>query len=206
MLDSASCVDFGCHQGPSGEEKRVDVEAAKFTVGSDALCDVCVQDPTVDSRHLLIAERGEGIELFDIGSGSGVLVNGLSRTHTVLNAGDEIWIGGTVLTLLAQDDDAVSFTEAPSTVRAEAPSTVRAEKPQPAPGSKDDRFALLDKVRGLINSIGSAEDTFESILDTLFGAVPVRRGFIAISRADGELKVKAHRSLEQDAAAAGPSR
>jgi serine phosphatase RsbU (regulator of sigma subunit) len=60
----------------------------------------------------------------------------------------------------------------------------------------DQRFALLNQVQRLISSIGN-ENIFESILDTIFDTVAVRRGFIAIRDAHGELAVRAHRSREK---------
>ena len=183
-------------KGPDGDRRKVEFDQQKVTVGSDTLCDVCIQDPGVDRQHLVLVRRADGIELFDIGTTGGVLVNGTPRSHVRVAPGDEIWVGGTVLSLVAEPGSAVAFTEVDSTVRAEVDAPARPEA-APAPEAKDDRFALLDQVRGLINTIGSSEDTFDAILDTLFNAVPVRRGFIALAQPGGELSVKAHRSIEQ---------
>ena len=71
-----------------------------------------------------------------------------------------------------------------------------------APAARPDaRFALLNEVQKLISSIGTEGNIFEMILDTLFNAVPVRRGFIALTGEDHELQVKAHRSREKGSAA-----
>jgi len=196
-------------KGPSGQPKRVDFDQTKVTIGSSALCDVCVFDPGVDAEQAVLVVREAGIELFDIGESGGVLVNGTPQGHSRVVPGDEIWIGGTVLSLVEQDSGAVSFTESTSTVRAEvetptAPPPRRAAPIAPVPATEQ-RFALLDEVRGLVNSIASdTEDTFEAILDTLFSNAPVRRGFIALAGEDDELKVRAHRNREHAGVGGGP--
>ena len=183
----------------------MDYGRAKVTVGSNPLCDVAITDPGVDAEQCVIVERGDQVELFDIGESGGVLINGTPVQHAVIGPGDEIWIGGTVMRLVASADEAVSFTEEDSTVREELPAreaTAPSQRPvaKPAEQRQDQRFALLNQVQRLISSIGS-KDIFESILDTMFSSAPVRRGFIALLDDQGELSVKAHRSRETGNAA-----
>ncbi len=196
-------------RGPGGDEKRLDFDRSKVTIGADALCDITVADPGVDREQAILVERQGVVELFDIGESGGVLVNGRPAGHAALKSGDEIWIGGTVLRLAAEAAAGVAFTERVSTVREELPVAAPAPAPAPVvvplpgvkPPAEDQRFALLNQVRRLINSIGSGENIFESVLDTLFASVPVRRGFIGIIDGQGELAVRAFRSREAGAAA-----
>ncbi|MFI5403599.1 MAG: SpoIIE family protein phosphatase, partial [Planctomycetota bacterium] len=190
-------------KGADGVEKRLDFDRAKVTIGSNPLCDVALSDAGVDPEQCVLVARADKVELFDIGESGGVLVNGRPVGHADVGPGDEIWVGKTVLRLVALDGKGVSFTEGVSTVREELPAVpVVAERGLGAP--RDERFALLDQVEKLISSIGSDEGIFESILDTLFTSVPVRRGFLALRGADGELTVKAHRSREKGSAANEP--
>jgi len=190
-------------KGADGQEKRLDFDRTKVTIGSNPLCDVALTDVGVDPEQAILVERDEKVELFDIGESGGVLVNGRPVGHTEVGPGDEIWVGKTVLRLIARDGKGVAFTEGVSTVREELPA------PQPvldaaAATRKDERFAFLDQVEKLISSIGTDEGIFESILDTLFASVPVRRGFIALRGATGDLVVKAHRSREKGSSASEP--
>ncbi len=193
-------------KGADGIEKRLDFDRAKVTIGSNPLCDVALSDAGVDPEQCVLVAREGKMELFDIGESGGVLVNGRPVGHADVGPGDEIWVGKTVLRLIAQDGKGVSFTEGASTVREEMP--VVPAVPERALGApappRDERFALLDQVEKLISSIGSGEGIFESILDTLFASVPVRRGFLALRGTDGELGVKAHRSREKGSAANEP--
>ncbi|MHC4958407.1 MAG: SpoIIE family protein phosphatase [Planctomycetota bacterium] len=183
----------------AGPARQVDFSQAKVTIGSDPLCDIFVPDDGVDKQQALLIRRGRGIELFDIGETSGVLVNGSPQRHVRVRAGDEIWIGGTALSLVEGDESAVEFTESPTTVQAAVPSAHAPEGPSAPSPSAETSLGLLRDVGALVNSIASDDNTFEAILDTLFSAVPVRRGFIALLDADGGLVVKAHRNREENA-------
>lgn len=191
-------------KGPSGQVRRVHFNQTKVTVGSDAMCDVCVSDPGVDKAQAVLVLRDGVTELFDIGQSGGVLVNGSPTVHKRIAPDDEIWIGGTVFSVIEGDGGAVSFTEADSTVRAEVDTPAESKPAVPATTPGIDRFSLLNEVRGLVNSIASEEDTFEAVLDTLFGNAPVRRGFIALTDENGELSVRAHRNREHKLAGGGP--
>jgi serine phosphatase RsbU (regulator of sigma subunit) len=201
LIDSAPVPISLSIKGADGLEKRVDFDRAKVTVGSNPLCDVTVSDPGVDPEQCVLVAREGRIELFDIGESGGVLLNGRPVGHAEVKPGDEIWVGRTVLRVVAEGGAGVSFTEGASTVREELPAAV------PAAGlgaPRDERFALLDQVEKLISSIGTGEGIFESILDTLFASVPVRRGFLALRAEGGDLVVKARRSREKGSAANEP--
>jgi len=190
-------------RGPDGQERRSEHDKTKVTIGSNPLCDVPVADPGVDPEQCVLVAREDGFELFDIGESGGVLVNGKPAGQARIGPGDEIWVGATVLRLLPREGEAVAFTEHASTVREElaAPAPAPAAPVAARAAAKDERFALLNEVQKLIRAISHNENVFESILDTLFSSVPVRRGFLAIRDAEGELQVKAHRSREQGSSA-----
>jgi len=200
------------YRGPDGVERVEEFEARAVTVGSGLNCDLTLPDPEVKEEHCVVTAREDGaLELTEVGAPGLVLVNGKVQSHGALAAGDEVWIGGSVFAVVPETEDVVSFTEGASTVREE----VAASRPESgpdvaekaagpvAPGAPDDeRFAMVGKVGRLIRLIGSNEDVFEGILDTMFESAPVRRGFIALVRGEGELKVKAQRVRESGATAA----
>ncbi len=179
----------------NAEEETLRFDADSVLVGSDDLCDVTIPDEGVDARQCVLVARDDQIEMFHIGVSGGVLVNGQHVTHAQLGPEDELWIGSSVLraSVEAAEDAAIQFSEIASTVRAEEPVPEATMAVAPT----DDRFALLDDVRTLINSIGTNENIFEAILDVLFSAVPVKRGFIGILGDDGELQIRAHRDREK---------
>ena len=65
-----------------------------IVLGSSADCDVQLQEPGVAPRHAEIRLLdGKSLQLKDLGSGSGTLLNGEPVTETLLGSGDEIRIG-----------------------------------------------------------------------------------------------------------------
>ncbi|MHC4848314.1 MAG: SpoIIE family protein phosphatase, partial [Planctomycetota bacterium] len=181
----------------SGEEpKTLRLDQETVVIGADGLCDVVIDQDGVDPRQAVLIPRENHVDLFDIGVSGGVLVNGTRLTHAELTPQDELWVGSTVIhASVGELDPVISITEMPSTVRAEEAASETSAVPEP--WAADNRFALLDRVRQLINSIGGDDDIFESILDVLFDSVPVRRGFLALLGEDGKLTIRAHRNRER---------
>jgi sigma-B regulation protein RsbU (phosphoserine phosphatase) len=191
-------------KGPGGETQRLEFDRPKITLGSDPLCDVTIADEGVAGEQAVLVQRDDHHEIFDIGERGGVLVNGRPVSHAVLRPGDEIWLGRTVLYLDAAPQGVAFVSRGSATVRASVPSA-GLQSPAPLPGFKgrsetERRMALFNEVGRLVNSIGLSEDIFESILDAVFATVPVRRGFLALTRPSGDLDVKAHRNRERDGA------
>ncbi len=183
----------------------MEFDRLKITIGADPLCDLTVDGERVDREQAVLVRRGELYEIFDIGERGGVLVNGQKVTHSPVTEGDEIWVGTTVFSL-APSQKGVSFTrQGAATVRASVPVAPAPAPDQAAPArlkampEAQRRLALFNEVGRLISSIGRTVNIFEAILDTVFSTVPVRRAFLALRQASGDLDVTAHRNREADA-------
>jgi pSer/pThr/pTyr-binding forkhead associated (FHA) protein len=50
-------------------------------------------------RHFLVVDTGEGLELVDLGSSDGTIVNQQAKRRAMLKTGDSIAAGDTVLTV-----------------------------------------------------------------------------------------------------------
>jgi len=191
-------------KAPDGETHRVEFDRPKITLGSDPLCDVTIAEEGVEAEQAVLVAREDRHELFDIGEKGGVLLNGRPVSHAVIRPGDEIWIGRTLVHLDAGTQGVTFVKQGTATVRASVPSaSLQAPAPLQQPKARTEterRLALFNEVGRLVNSIGLSENIFESILDAVAGTVPVRRSFIALKSASGELDVKAHRNRERDGA------
>lgn len=106
-------------------------------LGRVAGCDVVLADGKASRRHAKIVVEAGVVELEDLGSSNGTLLNGKPVTRRVLRDRDEIQIGATVIVYLA--------SEAPRT--AAAPVTP-APAPAPAPGGGGDLFGDDDDLFG----------------------------------------------------------
>jgi len=63
-------------------------------LGSSPECDVRLDEPGVAPRHAEIRLlEGKSLQLSDLGSAGGTLLNGVSVSETLLGSGDEIRIG-----------------------------------------------------------------------------------------------------------------
>jgi len=65
-----------------------------IVLGSSPACDVRLDEPGVASRHAEIRLlEDKSLQLRDLGSATGTLLNGVAVTETLLGSGDEIRIG-----------------------------------------------------------------------------------------------------------------
>ncbi len=65
--------------------------------GRDQRCDICIADASVSRNHFKINVKGEVVEIVDLESKNGTKVNGRLVSRAILNSGDRIEIGETVL-------------------------------------------------------------------------------------------------------------
>ena len=121
-----------------GEGLAVRVEGERFMVGSSRECRLIVHDDDVDATHALFAidEAGD-VEVQDLRTRQGTYVNGERiQGATAVRDGDEIKIGGTVLT-------------ASTTEPAQEPAVEVAVPPEPeAPQPDEETVALVTAPEG----------------------------------------------------------
>lgn len=120
-----------------------------LTIGRQPGCDIVLDDHKASRRHAVLHVAGSVVEVEDLGSSNGTLLNGKPVTRRMLRDGDEVHIGATVLRYVermaapaapaspaaaaADDDDLDLFGgEAPSP--APAPSAPMAA-PRPVPAA-----------------------------------------------------------------------
>lgn len=75
--------------------------ADRITIGRHADCDITLVDPSVSRRHAEIRSTLGGFLLIDLSSSNGTRVSSRQVMQQLLSDGDEIEIGGTVLTFVA---------------------------------------------------------------------------------------------------------
>ncbi len=93
--------------GVGGEGTIIEVGGDVFVIGRDESCDLTVADDRVSSRHAQIELRADGkAELRDLASSTGTFVNGERiNKPVVLTDNDQICAGGTVLAVLAAEEE-----------------------------------------------------------------------------------------------------
>lgn len=68
-----------------------------LTIGRQAGCDIVLDDHKASRRHAVLHVAGSVVEVEDLGSSNGTLLNGKPVTRRMLRDGDEVRIGATVL-------------------------------------------------------------------------------------------------------------
>src|SRR3954466_15727966 len=114
--------------GP-GAGRTVDVEGTEFTIGREAGVDLVLADGKASRRHAALRVLPDGrATLYDLGSSNGTFVDGRRIQSTLLQGGEQIQIGDTVLVA----DGAAPAQEA-APVAAAAPQPPRPQPVQPTP-------------------------------------------------------------------------
>ena len=114
-----------------------------MTFGRSVKCELCFSDAELSRRHAEFYLKGDVLEVKDLASANGLLVNREKITTAVLQPGDQIQLGNTTLLVIGPkvstpevvDEDATVFvraTDLPATVAAQPkPSRPRPATPNP---------------------------------------------------------------------------
>lgn len=160
----------------------------RFLIGRSTECQLSLDDPLVSRKHALLVVTPDSIELQDLGSRNGVLVNDEKiSTSRDVNHGDRITIGSQSMTIYAPPEEAPTVrafdiargdlhvtVTAMDPVRVPAPESV---EPKDEGTSKRDAFRLLGGVAEKALVLGRAEEA-ERLLSTMLDHVmqTVREG------------------------------
>jgi hypothetical protein len=78
---------------------RHPLRAPGLVVGRGTEADLRINDPGVSRQHVEFLVNGEDLEVVDLGSTNGMLVNGAKVARAVLHDGSEVKIGRTTMTV-----------------------------------------------------------------------------------------------------------
>ncbi len=82
---------------------RHPLRAPGLVVGRGTEADLRIDDPGVSRQHVEFVVNGEDLEVVDLGSTNGMLVNGTKVARAVLRDGTEVKIGRTTMTVHLSD-------------------------------------------------------------------------------------------------------
>ena len=156
-------------------------------VGRDTSNDICVADSSVSRRHCSIQRDAEGFTIRDLESLNSTFVNDVPIKERLLKHGDRIRIGDSLFLFHLHETEIpttptnVSFDEGISPSR----ETVRVRVSDAIQLMARDLCALM-KISATINSLRSADELQQQLLELIFEVVPARRGAILLVEEDGD--------------------
>jgi len=184
-----------------------------LTIGREASNTICVEESIVSARHCRIESDGTGFVLMDQESKNGTFVNGLAAVRVRLSHGDEIQVGHARFYFLLDelaietdsnrppsmspiriDDDTDAGPEAPAATKMlRLHPQISAYLYAPLDGDGEylgrlarDMNAIL-RLNGEINSISSAVELQEVLLNRTLARIPAETGFILLGHDVEEL-------------------
>lgn len=188
----------------------------EMTIGRDAVNGLCLSDDEVSRRHCTIKSDGGICRIVDFNSRNGTFVNGIPVREKVLQHGNTIRLGYTVLVFLTEEDEAKTCANPlePSEDEPLLPSVGRTLIMSPADrrlvvGSElpdlgnmvRDLNAFL-KISSRINTVYKTDLQQREFLELMFEVTPAERGSIVLSSGvdDGGTAT----SLRRDGGEGGP--
>lgn len=108
-----------------GVRSRFDLRPGENLVGSGSQSDVRLNDPSVSRHHAVVVVVAHGVEVADLGSSNGTLVDGEKvRGKARLNAGQEVYFGTVAATLESVIEADLDVAPAAEIKAAPAPDSV----------------------------------------------------------------------------------
>ncbi|HSC82274.1 MAG TPA: FHA domain-containing protein [Pseudomonas sp.] len=94
--------------------------SGSMTFGRSVKCELCFSDAELSRRHCEFFLKGDVLEVKDLASANGVLINGERRGTAVLQPGDQVRMGSVTLLVIgpkveapqSEDEDATLFIQA----------------------------------------------------------------------------------------------
>ena len=153
-------------------------------------------DPSVSRRHCVFRREEDGrVQVKDLDSRNGTVVNGLPVKEHWLRHGDEIATGDSVFLFLVEDDERavpasrVEFDDSlpsaetkvihPKEVLYLQPDRLLRELPATSPVARN--LSALLKISRVVHAIRDLEELQAQLLDLIFDVVPASRGAILLA-------------------------
>lgn len=176
--------------------ERYRVSAQGLLIGRGPGNHVSIHDQQVSRRHARIWVEDTGLNIEDMGSRNGILLNGKVTRRSAVKPGDIIAIGQAVIQIRACTGSTVGHT----IIGPDIAESVHAAIMKEASGI---RLPILYKAAQLLGTVFDADVLLGEILALIFSALPVRRGFVLVrDQENGELEV--HATLSKETGEEGP--
>lgn len=158
-------------EGTVGRRYRITPEG--LLIGRAPESDITLNDQLVSRRHARVWIDGETVRVQDLGSRNGLEVNGTVTKEGVLHSGDTLQIANYTFGVVRYSDSTMDQTVISFEEAAELCNDFTRDKAA-------DRLPVLYKAARLLGSVFELDELLQQILELIFDALPVRRGFILV--------------------------
>jgi len=176
---------------PEGALERYAVPEGGLVIGRGTDCGIVLSDPLVSRRHARIWQEGDMLRVKDLNSRNGIEVNGHKAGEHSLGEGDALTVGASVLRVAKASDSTLGRT----VIGAENAAKLQSDLEQAGDGN---RIVVLYRAAQLLGTVFEMDRLFREILDLIFEALPVRRGFVLTVEDGSEPAIRATRSRDED--------
>jgi len=179
---------------------------SELTIGRDADNGLCLSEAAVSRKHCAVQSNKGIYKLIDLNSRNGTFVNGIPVREKILQHGNTIRLGSTVLLFLAEEEDVdepqpnhlqpwedksslplPSGTSSPTLILSPIDSHLGLEAELPDLGIMVRDLSALLKISGHINTICKPEVLQREFLEIMFEVTPAARGSIVLTSEIDEL-------------------
>ena len=176
-------------QQQGGDVARYPIDEDGLIIGRSPEVDVVLPSQMVSRRHARIWLEEGVLTVEDLGSRNGIGVNGRRVLRAQLSLDDQLMVGDATFVLAkTQKDSTIS-----SVITYEQAGVLADEMLQKEGGG----IPILYKAARLLGTVFDLDDLLSGILELIFEALPVRRGFILTLSADTD-EPEIHASLSQE--------
>ena len=181
------------------KDTTIPLPLGQVTIGRDGANGIAVTDPSVSRKHCQLEWQDERLQIKDLESRNGTLVNGVAIQQQWLEHGDQIATGDSTFLLLLGEEEilpAASRVELEDG-RSTAATTIihpkdvlylqpdRLLRELPATSRVARNLNALLKISQIVHAIRDLNDLQGQLLDQIFEVVPAGRGAILLADREG---------------------
>jgi DNA-binding NtrC family response regulator len=179
--------------------KVFELDESNLIIGRGASCGVRLDDPSVSTRHCGMCWGGKQALIWDLGSKTGIFVNGFSFPSQILVAGDRIRVGRSIFVYVEADDEEVDPAVLSLTSDEEQwdPTEDGLERTGAYEAAKATVLEQFLNITASITGILDTDQIQSRILELLFKVIPVERAAILLVGHDRDRVVSTmYRSIQ----------
>ena len=175
---------------------RYRVPETGLRIGRSSQNEIRLANQLVSRFHAVVRPEGGGLIVEDLDSSNGIEVNGQSVKSCALREGDKIRVGDSLFQVVKKTESTIGHTII-------APDNAEALENEILSKGGDARLRLLFQASNLLGTVFDLDELFRKILELLFEALPVRRGFVLTVSA-GAQAPEVRATLSKETGDAGP--